>query len=62
MIQPDFAFALCLAVLLMVFFELTGGFAHESELFRRGALVTSAVAVAAAIWRLTRTKPAPATA
>ena len=42
LLQPDFAFALCLALLLVAFYGVTGGAAAHGPWFERGALVTSA--------------------
>jgi membrane associated rhomboid family serine protease len=51
LLQPDFAFALCLALLLVAFFVVSGGTAAGSVLFRRGALDTSSFH-AGEWWRL----------
>ena len=51
LLQPDFAFALCLALLLVAFYVVSGGSATGSVLFRRGALDTSSFH-AGEWWRL----------
>ncbi len=40
LLQPAFATALCLSLLLLVFFALTGGADEPSAYFREGAMVT----------------------
>ena len=43
-LQPDFAFGLCLSLLLLAFYVVSGGVAHNGDLFRRGAMVVEAFA------------------
>jgi membrane associated rhomboid family serine protease len=43
LLQPDFAFGLCLSLLLLAFYWVTGGFAHAGATFERGVMVMDAL-------------------
>jgi membrane associated rhomboid family serine protease len=42
LLQPDFAFALCLSLLLLAYYLVSGGYGGQGPLFRAGVLTTSA--------------------